>query len=129
MTPEEMLDYIRCMVVRKEDLSLVEVLSEKNVLEIGEYINDKATATTITNHSPKSRKHPVVTSEVIYSKMVLCQIPFEAEHWHFNRLLMLLQVIDAKSNPKKMTKQEINARNRELNKQRIEELRMKGRCT
>lgn len=117
MTPEEMMDYIRCMVVREEDFPFIEVLSKKNILKIGEYINDKATATTVKK-SGKPSRNSIITSEVIYSKMVLMGIPLEVEHWHLNRLLTLLQVIDAKASPKKMTKREIMERNMRENKRR-----------
>ena len=37
-----------------------------------------------------------MTSDLIYYYMVAFQIPFEAEEWHLNRLLMLIRICNAK---------------------------------
>ena len=60
------------------------------------------TATTI--YDPK-KKGPIdrrdLTSELIYSQMVACGIPFECQKWHINRLITLIKVCAEESKPKK----------------------------
>lgn len=125
MTPEEMLSYIVCMMQNGEDQIYLNKFSEEDILKIGEYIKDKQTATTV-NSIQKTNGNAIVTSEVIYSKMVFAGVPFECQYWHLNRLLTLLEVIDAKANPKKMSKKETMDKYRELNRQRKQALKTKG---
>ena len=59
--------------------------------------------------------------------MIQCGIPFECEKWHLNRLIMLIQVCGAKSEPpKKMSRNEIAKRNHALNASRRNRLNSKG---
>ena len=59
--------------------------------------------------------------------MIACQIPFECETWHINRLLTLIRVCNQKNQPdKKMSQSEIMERNRELNRARRAKLGSKG---
>ena len=61
----------------------------------------------------------IITSELIYYWMVAFTIPFECEHWHLNSLFALIRICNIKnSKPKKMGRNEIAQRNRELNAQR-----------
>lgn len=126
MTPEEILDYISCMLVNEKQKSLTDHLKEEHILKINEYINDPMSATTITRRSEKKNSNKIVTSEVLYTKMVFAGVPFECQHWHLNRLLKLLEVIDAEANPKKMSRKETMDRYRELNRQRRKKLNSKG---
>lgn len=102
-------------------------LSSNNIRKITEYIGDSMTATTI--HDLDKRKGPskIITSEVIYYWMVSLQIPFECQYWHFNRLMMLINVINHQNAPsKKMSKREIFNQNRMLNEQRRKQLQTNG---
>lgn len=127
-TSEDVLSYIKCMCITRnvpEELFLR--LSEDNITEIKEYIDAKMTATWFNEAlgAPKSRE--VTTAELIYYWMIVFQIPFECEKWHLNRLFTLIRVCNNKQEkPKKMSRSELNARNRELNARRREELKTTG---
>lgn len=127
-TTEETIDYIRCMImtsnVPKEVFSK---LSEENILDINEYIEAKMTATWFSDAPGAPKSRDVITAELIYYWMVVFQIPFECEHWHLNRLFTLIRVCNIKqSKPKKMSRGELAARNRELNAQRRAQLGSSG---
>ena len=130
-TSEEILDYIRMMII-SPDVSeeTFSTLTQTNLNTINDYITSSQTATTFPNHDkPSGRRGPTetITSELVYYWMVSHQIPFECQHWHLNRLLTLIRVCNVKnSKPKKMSKSEIAARNRELNAQRRAELGTRG---
>ena len=82
-------------------------------------------ATVIANQAP-SRNQEIITSELVYYWMTVLNIPFECENWHFNRLMMLIQVANAKNNPKKMSKKDALARQREINEQRRKQYNTAG---
>lgn len=126
-TVGEILDYVRCMTLTDNVASDVyERLSEQNIKAINDYINAPMTATTFHEVNNKPSRE-IVTSEIIYYWMIVHNIPFECENWHLNRLLTLIKVCNIKSNPpKKMSKQEVLARNRELNAQRRKQLNTTG---
>lgn len=88
--------------------------------DILEYATDPMSATTISHRDSKTPNHKstVVTAELVYYWMVSLGIPFECQHWHFNRLMKLIDVCHTKNAPpKKMGKQEAAAMYRELNAQ------------
>jgi hypothetical protein len=59
--------------------------------------------------------------------MVTFSIDWEAQYWHLNRLFTLIRVCNIKNaKPKKMSRAEVAARNRELNAQRKAQLGTKG---
>ena len=58
--------------------------------------------------------------------MVAYNIPFSCEKWHINRLLMLIQVCEAKNDTKKMSNREIAEQNRSINAARRKMLKTKG---
>lgn len=79
------------------------------------YINRKMSGTKISEVQKSSGRRDTITSELIYSWMVEMRIPFEAQNWHLNRLIMLIRVINLKNSPKKkMTA----AERQQLNRQR-----------
>lgn len=122
-TDKEMMLYFECMCLDEDFSSLY--LSDSNIKTLLSYIENTHTATTIKSES-KSQEHKTVTSEVIYAMMADMSVPFTCETWNLNRLLMLLNVISARRNPKKMSRQEIYKQNQELNKKRREQLGSKG---
>lgn len=127
MTEEESLDYIRCMnLTPNVDPEIFKYLTNENILEIRNYIEDPMTATTFRDDRKAKRKE-IITNEIIYYWMVSYQIPFECQKWHINRLLTLIRVCSEKNAPqKKMKPNEIIARNRALNKARRQQLNSRG---
>lgn len=99
------LDYIRCMCMNKVvDDNVFLVLSEKNIKDITDYIDDPMTATWFAEekdeHSfvnKKRKKKQIQTAETIYWQMIALQIPKEFEKWHLNSLLTLIRVCGIKN--------------------------------
>lgn len=122
LTPEEFLDYVRCMSInRNVEEYVFSSLTAENLKTIKAYIKDSMTATTFRSFqsTQQKRKKRIVTSERIYFWMVTYQIPFECEKWHLNRLLTLIRICQIENNPgKKMSKKEILAQNHALNEER-----------
>lgn len=126
-TIEEIVDYIKCMTITQNvKPDIYNRLTESNIDEINEYIKNTMTATTFSDDNKTSKKE-IITSEVIYYWMIACNIPFECQKWHINRLLTLIKVCAIKNAPpKKMSKNEIVSRNRALNEARKKKLHTKG---
>lgn len=127
-SPEEIIDYVRCMTINKNVKDKVySNLTDDNLKSINTYIENSMTATTFRNDNSSSGGREIITSELIYYWMVAYNIPFECEKWHLNRLLTLVRICNVKNNPpKKMSKQEVINRNRELNKSRRQQLNSNG---
>lgn len=127
-TREEILGYIEAMIltpIYPEDL--FSRFTQKNYAEINEYIESKESATTFGHMPERKGRGEVITSELIYYWMVAFNIPFECERWHLNRLFALVRICNLKNQkPKKMSRSEIAARNRELNAQRRAQYNTRG---
>ena len=94
---DEEESYIRCMFIGKQEEHIPSVIHQNYAALLAKYIQKKHSATTINRRGrrgPKSRV--VITSEVVYYWMLKFGIPFECERWHFNRLLMLIDVCNVK---------------------------------
>lgn len=119
-TGEEILSYVRCMVVSEnppEDF--LTQLSEANLADINAHIDAKMTATWFSDQPGKSGTGEIITSELIYFWMSVFKINFDCETWHLNRLFTLIRIAHLKQQkPKKMSRAEIVRRNRDLNEQR-----------
>ena len=126
-TPDEMLDYIRCMIVEEEMADKVlQYFTDENFKAINDYIEDPMTATKPKKHHGE-KSGEIMTSEVIYCMMVMGQIPFECQHWHLNRLMMLIECVGIKNSPpKKMGKNDLMRRNSQLNAARKAKMHSKG---
>lgn len=127
-TTEEVLGYIKAMTLtQKVPEEVFHKLSEENITEINAYIDAKMTATWFNDPPGAPQSRDVITAELIYYWMVTFQIPFECETWHLNRLFTLIRVCNVKqAKPKRMSRAEIVARNRELNAQRRKQLGTTG---
>lgn len=127
-TAEEIIDYVKCMIVGElESDDVIYKLSEKNLKQINEYIESPQSATTFGAMPDKKVKGETITSELVYYWLVAFNIPFECETWHLNRLFSLIRICNIKNSPgKKMSKHEIANRNRELNAARKAKLGTSG---
>lgn len=131
-TPDEIVDYILCMVLPNDsgkvvDKETISHFSQKNFDEINAYINSTQSATTFGEMPKKKGTGEVITSELIYYWLVAFTIPFSCETWHLNRLFSLIKIANFKNQKgKKMSSNELAARNRELNAKRRAELGTSG---
>lgn len=108
-TPEEFLDYIRCMTINSHvDPSVYMRLGRKEFEKIQAYIEAPMTATTFYNlDKNKKPNRETITSELVYYWMTTAQIPFDpCEKWHFNRLMTLIRIYDVKNDKTKMSKKD-----------------------
>lgn len=119
-TPEEVLSYIKAMALSPDvPPEVFDQLSEDNFTAINAYIERKMTATWFAESGQPPRTSEPVTSDLIYYWLTAFNIPFECETWNLNRLFTLIRICNVKSaKPKKMSRSQIAARNRELNEQR-----------
>lgn len=126
-TYEELIHYIECMTITQNvKPDVYKRLTQQNVSDINAYIESPMTATTFSDKD-QSINREIITSEIIYYWMVTFNIPFECQKWHLNRLLTLIKVCNIKSNPpKKMGRQEILQKNKQLNEARKAKLNTRG---
>lgn len=127
-TNTELISYIRCMTITQNVEPVVYLgLTREHIKQINDYIDRPMTATTFTEVNDGKKSNEVVTSEIIYYWMISYKIPLEFHKWHINRLLTLIKIFNIKNAPqKKMAKNDILRRNRELNRKRREQLRSAG---
>ena len=127
-TTEEVIDYVRCMTITQNvDPAVYYALTDENFREIEEYIKDPHTATTIKEIGPTKKNGEGVTSELVYYWMCAYQIPFEAQKWHFNRLMMLIRIAGIKNSPdKKMNQKDAMMQQSALNAMRRAKNHSKG---
>lgn len=116
-TAYETVEYIRFMTLTQNvDPMVFYTLSEQNIKDITDYINDPMTATTFKELNKRRGPKEIITAELIYYWMIAFNVPVEFEKWHLNRLLTLLEVCARKQEqPKKMSQKEIAARHRSIN--------------
>lgn len=119
-THKQTLSYIEMMILN-DDLpsGVFQKLVEKHLERVMTYVSADMTATKmrVDPNSPQSRE--IITSELIYYWMISMNIPVQFEHWHLNRLITLIRVINLKNTPKKkMSASERRNLNRDRLKQR-----------
>jgi hypothetical protein len=126
-TPEQTIDYIKCMLLITDvPPDVFGRLSKSNLEDINEYLTSTMTATWFSDAAGKGSRE-IITSEIIYYWMISLNIPFECQYWHLNRLFALIKVCNQKNTPpKKMSRSEMAARNRELNERRKAQLGTSG---
>jgi hypothetical protein len=125
---EEILNYIQAMIITPNvDSNVIHRCKPADIVKIQQYIDSPQSATTFGMMPERRGPSEVITSELIYYWMVAFTIPFECQYWHLNRLFSLIRICNIKnSKPKKMSRNEIAQRNRELNDQRRKELGTTG---
>lgn len=123
-TPEQTLSYVKLMIVGGELAPEVfQKLLNNHSEQIEAFIKAPYSATKlrVDPNSPQSRE--TMTSELVYYWMISLNVPVEFQHWHFNRLITLLRVINLKNTPKeKMTL----TQRRALNESRKAKYKTKG---
>lgn len=126
-TNEQVIDYIRCMTINKVDPKIFYSLTQQNIADVTEYIDNPMTATWFKEDPNQTPSREVVTSELIYYWMIAAGIPFECEKWHLNRLITLIRVFNEKNKPKKngVTSKDLASR-RALNNARRKALHTTG---
>lgn len=126
-TPEQVLDYIRCMTITQNvDPNIYNALTDENIEAINKYIEAPMTATSFYDKGGK-KSNETVTSELIYYWMIALNVPMECQRWHLNRLLTLIRVCNIKNTPpKKMNKRDLMSRNAALNAARRSKLNTRG---
>ena len=128
-TDEELLDFYKRMAL---DPIKDEAFTDEVMERLSAYIGDPDTATTFSSYENGQSEGVIArnkkyTAEELYAMMISNNIPLEFENRNLNRLMTVLKIIAAYNNPpKKMTREEIFKQNRELNRQRREELKSKG---
>lgn len=127
-TPEQTLDYIKCMTITKNVPDKVYPrIKASDIEKISDYINDPMIAPVYRASNKKKNKGQVVTSITVYGWMTSLQIPWEAQKWHFNRLLELVEEVNSNNTPpEKMSKKDILDRNRKINEERRKKYNSKG---
>ena len=127
-TYEETIDYIKCMTLTQNvDPDVYSHLTEDNMRQINEYIEDSMTASVVYEPENTGGSRDVITSELIDYWMISLQIPVEFQKWHLNRLLSLIKVINAKNSPqKRRSSREIMQSNAAINAARRKKYNTKG---
>lgn len=94
--------YLEHMCITElDDPNVLTQISPEDVVRIRDYISKKNSATRLLELPGKGESREVVTSELIYYWMIALQIPWEAQYWHLERLMTLIDLTQRKNNPPK----------------------------
>lgn len=116
VSEEEILDFIVMMCDQELDINK---LSQKDLTTIIEYMGHTPSATSTPKPTgsarPVAQRKKIFTSEIIYAHMALNSIPFDWEDRNLNKLITLLNAVASlQEPPKKMTKAEAMAEQRDI---------------
>lgn len=133
MTDKEMFSYIKCMIISPENPTEEDVMYIiNNRIEyamVQRYISDKKSATYIReSNGPKMPDMEAKTAELFYYYLVKLRMPVDIfEHWHFNRLMIQLNVFNMKDDTKhKRSIKEVMQDNDRINEERRRKFNSKG---
>ena len=128
MTPEETLDYYKCMTITQNvDPNIYSFISVVDQERIKHYIEDPKSAYKKIQSKKKGASKAAIVSERIYFWMTAYNIPSSYEKWHLSRLLNLIEIASDENAPKeKMSTEELFRRNRDLNAARRKALGTRG---
>lgn len=114
---EEMIDYFWYMLLTPgHPPEIIYRLSPEQLDSLTKYINDPMTASSVPKEAGGRPSGETVTTELIYYWMTALKINWEAQHWHYNRLMMLIAITNFKQQPeKKQDKAGLYAKWREMN--------------
>lgn len=132
MTEDQLRYYVQCMTITQHvDPLVYYALTQENLKEIIDYMEDPMTATVINDKNlPKGKGGPgqkVITAEMIYYWMTALNIPTEYQKWHLNQLMTLIKVASIEQQPpKQMSKRDIMSQNKSLNAARRARMHSKG---
>lgn len=100
MTPEDLIGYIKCMTInRQEDESVYDQLTPNDLERVSEYIAKQNSAWEIRrgDDDKKLKRKRKNTVEGIYYTMIQLGIPIDpCEQWHLGSLLALIDYFDRK---------------------------------
>lgn len=125
-TQKQTLSYIETMIITENvPPEIFQKLIENHLEEVMTYVQADMSATTksLRNDPNSPQNREIMTSELIYYWMISMNIPVEFEHWHLNRLITLIRVINLKNTPKK--KMSVKER-RDLNRSRQKQYNTRG---
>ncbi len=94
--PVEERHYFKCMIIGDALDYIPDILLQNYSKEIKTYVNKRYSATTVYRKGPPAPSRQIITTELIYYWMIRFGIPLECQRWHFNRLLMLIDVCNIK---------------------------------
>lgn len=127
---DEIRDYIRCMTINNVDPNVYLALTDNNIKEITDYIDDPMTATKFTDNSvigAAKNSNEYITNETIYYWMITLNIPVEFQKWHLQALLTLIRFVNVKNQPaKKMSAKEAAAMRKAENARRKASMHSRG---
>lgn len=119
---DELMDYFRCMILGDMDPDLIYALSPEQLEGLGDYLADKQTATSVPKVASSPGPSDVMSSDMIYYWMTAMKINWEAQDWHINRLLTLIQIYSFKQKPDQPIDKSQQLRDYEaLNEKRLRE--------
>lgn len=96
-TEGELVSYIRCMSETEICDEVLLRITADNVETLNEYIHKKHSATRFLAQPQSGTSREKITSELIYYWMISLQIPWEAQTWHLERLLTMIEVCQRKN--------------------------------
>lgn len=121
-TPDQLLDYLKCMIVTpKVDPEVIKYCTNEQYAIIQGYINSAQTATVLYEAKTGGRPE-TITAELIYYWMTAFRIPWtDAQYWHLNRLFTLIRICNIKQsdgNGKKRSPHQIAQERQQIMEQR-----------